>query len=152
MASEKITRSLRYLAYYYALLQLSHLIFLTRAGSIYYSSGQMVFPAQPPAGGWSVETIPYLLGMGAVDALAAGLALYAGWVLRFRNIFLMKIWVISLTVALTSAVIFCFGTIPSGAWWINPIGYGLLGLFFAPLFLYYVSLLRFLFRPEPEKH
>ncbi len=130
-------------SYYYAILQICHLTLLTWAGIRYLSGGQISFPAQPPVGGWAIETIPFLLGMGAADALAAGLALFSGWRLITRGEFLVKLWVISLCIAMTSAIIFCFGTIPSGAWQANPLGYGILAIAFAPLFVYYIYLMRF---------
>ena len=152
MAAELVSRRLRFYSYYYAVMQLSHLILLTRAGAIYLSGGQIPFPAQPPVGGWAVETIPFLLGMGTVDALAAGMALTAGWILISKGEFLINLWIISLTIALTSAIVFCFGTIPSGAWGTNLVGYSVLGIVFAPLFVYYVCLIRFWVRSSTLEH
>ena len=143
MDTKSLPGELRKFSYYYAILQLCHLTLLSRAGIMYLSGSKIPFPAQPPIGGWAIETIPFLLGMGAVDALAAGLALYGGWSLIARGEFLVKLWVISLNIALVSAVVFCFGTIPSGAWGVNPLGYGILAIVAAPLFVYYVRFMRF---------
>ena len=143
MDTQSLPGRLRMFSYYYAILQLCHLTLLTRAAYMFLSSSQIPFPAQPPLGGWTIEIIPFLLGLGAVDALAAGLALYGGWSLVARGEFLVKLWVISLNTALVSAIVFCFGTIPSGAWGTNPLGYGILVIVVAPLFVFYVSLMGF---------
>ena len=143
MDSKSLPDRLKKLSYYYSILQICHLTLLTRATFMYLFRGHIPFPALPPVGGWAIETIPFLLGMGAVDAMAAGLALYGGWILIARGEFLVKLWVISLNIALVSAIIFCFGTIPSGAWEANPLGYGVLAIMFAPLLVYYVCLIRF---------
>ncbi len=143
METESLPGRLRKFSCYYAILQLCHLTLLTRAAFTYLSRSHIPFPALPPVGGWAIETIPFLLGMGAVDALAAGLAIYGGWILITRGEFLVNLWVISLNIALVSAIIFCFGTLPSGAWGANPLGYGILAIVFAPLFVFYVCLMRF---------
>jgi hypothetical protein len=143
MDAESLPERLRKFSCYYAILQLCHLTLLTRAAFMYLSGSHIPFPALPPVGGWAIETIPFLLGMGAVDALAAGLALYGGWILIARGEFLVNLWVISLNIALVSAIIFSFGTIPSGAWGANLLGYGILAIVFAPLLVYFVYLMRF---------
>ncbi len=131
---------------YYALLQLFHLTFLIRAGFIYLSSNQIPFPAQPPAGGWQSQTIPFLIALGALDAIAAGLALFAGWRLIFGSVFSPDIWMISISIALTSAVIYCIGTLPSGAWGTNPLGYGIVVILFSPLTILGLDLWKFWIR------
>jgi len=136
------SRTVGILQVYFCLLQIAHLFFLSRAGLIVVSEGRYPFPASPPAGGWNDQVIPFLLAMGVLDAIAAVLTLTAG----YRKIFLQNmsdaIWLISLTAALTSALIFTAGTWVSGAWYANPWEYGLLVPFFAPLFLLYALLLR----------
>jgi len=143
MDTSSITPRLKGLAKYYTVLQLFHITFLSRAGFIYLTKGRIPFPAQPPQNGWAVETIPFLFGMGAVDALAAGLAFYAGWKMFKNSVFLPNIWAISITIAMTSAVIYCFGTLPSGAWQTNPIGYGIVVLAFSPLLVLFICFFRF---------
>jgi hypothetical protein len=150
MDKSSVPERLRSFSYYYAILQLFHLTFITRAGIIFISRGQIPFPAQPPMSGWANETIPFLFGMGVVDAVAAGMTLYAFWALISKEEFLIKVWVLSINIALTSAIVFCFGTIPSSAWETNPIGYGILGLVFTPLFVYYVCLMRFWISFKPS--
>lgn len=134
--------AVRILQGYYCLLQIAHLFFLSRAGLIVISEGRYPFPASPPAGGWNDQVIPFLLAMGGLDAIAAALALTAGYKKFFRQKSSEVLWLLSLTAALTSAVIFTAGTWVSGAWHANPWEYGLLVPFFTPLFILYGLLLR----------
>jgi hypothetical protein len=127
---------------YYSLLQVTHLILLTRAGLIMMGGGPVPFPAAPPPGGWSDSVLPFMVGMGAIDALAAGLAVYAGLILIRKKQFLNTLWLVSLSLALSSAVVFLFGTVPSGAWQADPVGYGVLIIFFSPLLPYLYFLLK----------
>lgn len=140
MNKQTPTGLFRGLTAYYALLQASHLIFLARAGLIWSSTRRIPFPAPPPPAGWQTETIPFLFGMGAIDALAALLGIYfAADFLLFSRRNPFRIGLVSTTIALTSAFIFAVGTISSGAWSHSPLLYSLLVLFFAPagaLFLY----------------
>jgi len=144
MDTSEIPKSLVRLAKYYTILQLFHITFLTRAGIIYLTESRIPFPAQPPPGGWGTETIHFLFGMGVTDGLAAGLTLYAGWKLIRKAIFLSKIWAVSITIAMTSAVIFCFGTLPSGAWQTNTLGYGIVALVFSPLLIFFLIFIKYL--------
>ena len=150
MDPKPLPRWIGILARYYAVLQLFHLTFLTRAAILYNSTGRIPFPAQPAGSSWAVETVPFLFGMGAVDAVAAGMALYAGWKLFFKSRFQTPLWVISLNTAMTSALIFCFGTVPSGAWQAHLLGYGVLAIVFSPLFVFYVLLMFFWTRERPN--
>jgi hypothetical protein len=131
------------LSKYYAFLQIFHVLFLARAGLIFILQGEMPFPAQPPPGGWVPETIPFMFGMGFMDALAAGIAIYAGWMLIKRDHYQLPLWIISIHIALSSAVVYCFGTMPSGAWLAHPIGYGIVALLFSPLIFLFIYLVRF---------
>jgi hypothetical protein len=135
-------RSVRILQGYYCLLQVAHLIFLSRAGLIVVTAGRYPFPASPPAGGWNDQVIPFLLAMGGLDAIAAALTLTAGYRKFFQQKSSERLWLLSLTAALTSALIFTAGTWVSGAWHANPWEYGLLVPFFTPLFILYGGLLR----------
>jgi hypothetical protein len=142
MESASLPKVLRQLLSYYTFLQFTHIIFLSRAGLIYLTTGRIPFPAQPPITGWAAETIPFLFGMGAVDALAAGLALFAGWKLVKDSKFLQNVWIISISIAVSSAVIYIFGTLPSGAWQANPIGYAIVTLVFSPLLILVILFVR----------
>ncbi len=131
---KKSTASLTPYLGYYGLLQISHLVFLVRAGIIYGTGGEIPFPAPPPPGGWTSEVIPFLLAMGALDGIAAFLGIYTAYFSVFRDKLLSKPLLVSLVMALTSAGVFAVGTIASGAWAAHPLAYGLLIVFFSPLF------------------
>ena len=124
---------LGYLVAYYGVLQTFHLIFLSRAGLLLISGGQVPFPASPPPGGWTGSTLPFLLGMGAVDVIAASLGVYFSLKFFFQERLDQRIGWISLSIALSSGVIYLFGTLPSGAWQANLISYLIVVLFFSPI-------------------
>lgn len=126
---------------YYAGLQICHLILLTRAGYIYLETGKMPFPALPPYGGWPEALLPVLLGMGILDAAAAGLAIYVSVVYIRKNLLQSNLVIISLTIALSSALLFCAATIPTRAWQVHPLGYGILVVGFTPLSWFYYLLI-----------
>ena len=135
-------RALRFLLGYFCLLQIAHLFFLSRAGLIVITEARYPFPASPPVGGWDDQVIPFLLAMGVLDALAAVLTLTAGYRFFIIDYSAKYLWLISLTAALTSAVIYTVGTWFSGAWHANPWEYGLLVPVFTPLFILYGVVIR----------
>jgi hypothetical protein len=135
-------RPVRFLKGYYCLLQITHLFFLSRAGLIVVTAGRYPFPASPPVDGWNDQVIPFLIAMGGLDALAAALTLAAGYREFILDQSSTPMWLISLTAALTSALIFTAGTWIGGAWHANPWEYGLLVPFFTPLFVLYGLLVR----------
>jgi hypothetical protein len=112
------------------------------AGLLLLSTGTVPFPALPPANGWSAQVIPFLLGMGALDGAAAGLDVFAAISLFIKNSFDSRLWMISLGIALTSAIIFTVGTLASGAWNDHSLAYVLLVIFFSPLFPLLYKILR----------
>lgn len=123
MSEQKQSLGTTLLMGYYGLLQLAHVITLIWAGSVRLQSGQMPFPAQPPPGGWHPQAFPFLLGMGVLDAGAAGLGLYFIWhVLRGKQVD-YRLGLISLTMALTSAGVFAAGTWAAGVWQLYPVSY-----------------------------
>lgn len=133
---------LEYLVPYYGILQICHLGALTRASMIFMVKEKMVFPASPPAGGWTGQVIPFLLGMGAVDAVAAGLGVFYAWNKMRKQKGVDRLGVISLTAAITSALVFGAGTIASGAWTDHTLEYVIMLILFTPLLPLYISLLR----------
>ena len=60
---------------YYALIQVLHLIAIGRATVVLETRGELSFPAPPPAGGWSEQASYFFVGVGAIDALNAVIAL-----------------------------------------------------------------------------
>ena len=121
--AHQLKTNFRLLAGYYGLLQISHLITLTWAGSVLFRTGQMPFPAQPPPGGWTDQALPYLLAMGVLDAAAAGLGIWFARSVILKEDPKLKIGLVSTTMALTSAGVFAVGTWAAGVWLRYPLSY-----------------------------
>lgn len=132
----------KYLAGYYAILQASHLVFLVRAGLILQQTGRVPFPASPPSGGWHPSVIPFLMGMASADALAAILGVYFSYSFLVKGLLKPLTGIISLSIALSSAVVYLFGTLPAGAWGQNPVSYLIVLLAFSPILPFYYLLVR----------
>jgi len=132
----------RNLVGFYGFLQTAHLFFLGRAGYILLKTGNVPFPASPPPGGWDTVVIPFLMGMAAADVVAAGMGIYFAYSLICNGKFKPLAGVISLTIALSSAIVFLFGTLPAGAWVHNPISYLIVFLAFSPIVPLYILLVR----------
>lgn len=123
------------------MLQSTHLAALARASVIFLQTGSLPFPASPPAGGWSPQVMPFLFGLGAVDVLAIllGITFAALTLVGSRDV--GRLGLLSLTIAISSAVVFAIGTISAAAWSAHPYEYGLMVALFAPLLPLYLSLL-----------
>ena len=132
----------RVLTIYYGVLQSAHLLTLLRASFIILQTGEIPFPALSPPGGWLPQAIPFLVGMGVVDAVAIVLALIFVFQTNIRKNYQPIIGIISMTIAMASAVQFAVGTIPSGAWSAHPLAYGLMVVLFAPVISLYFLLLQ----------
>jgi hypothetical protein len=132
----------RYLVGFYGFLQTMHLFFLGRAGYILLKTGNVPFPAAPPPGGWDTVVIPFLMGMAAADVVAAGMGIYFAYSLFSNDKFKPLTGVISLTIALSSAIVYLIGTLPAGSWVHNPISYLIVILAFSPIVPLYVLLVR----------
>ena len=108
---------------YYGLLELAHIIVLAWAGLRFLRTGDLGFPAAPPPDGWSPQVVPFLIATAALDALNGMLAwafVYGYWT---RAPWRWWVGGITLTATLYSAIVFCAGTIASGAWQHRPAGY-----------------------------
>lgn len=133
----------RYLSAYYGILQITHLMVLGRASVIYVQSNVLPFPASPPPQGWSPQVVPFLFGLGAVDALAAGLGVFWAAGIFITHKMDEVLWgQISLSVALSSALVFAIGTIATGAWFNHPREYfGMAAAFMPVVLLFYAIIL-----------
>jgi multisubunit Na+/H+ antiporter MnhG subunit len=138
--TEKAARNFRFLAGYYGLLQTLHLLSLARAGLIVLQGGTIPFPAPPPPGGWPLTSLPFLLGMGTVDVVAIILGLIFVYQLFARGRIRKTLGVISLTIALVSGVQYLIGTLPSGAWQENLVGYIVVLVVFSPVIPLFIAL------------
>jgi len=135
-------QGLKYLAGYYGILQLAHMFILGRAGLILLRYGTVPFPASPPPEGWNAAVIPFLMGMAAADVIAASLGIYFSYSLLIRNKRKLLAGIISLTIALSSAIVYLVGTLPAGAWVHNPLSYLIVLLAFSPIIPLFLLLLR----------
>jgi hypothetical protein len=133
MIEKKPSKLKRFLIGYYGGLQSAHLFFLARAGFIIQTTGRVPFPASPPPSGWPDSVWPFLLGMGAVDVVAASLGIFFSYQYLVKGDLKLRAGLISLTIAVCSGIIYLFGTLPSGAWAANPISYLIVVLVFSPV-------------------
>ena len=138
----KTNRWFKRLTGYYGVLQLAHIFFLGRAGLILLQTGSIPFPASPPPGGWSLEVLPFLMGMAAADVIAASMGIYFAYSLLVNGKLMALAGIISLTIALSSAVVYLIGTFPGGAWEQNPLSYFVVFLVFSPIIPLYWFLVR----------
>jgi hypothetical protein len=124
---------------YYGFIQALHLVGIGRATVVLGTTGDMTFPAPPPAGGWSEQAINFFVGVGAIDALNAILAL--AFVYGFFKGARWRGWLGTLTLTVTaySAVLFAFATIPTGAWAFRPVEYLIIVVAFAPVLVLMVA-------------
>ena len=127
--------SARILVAYYGFIQVLHLIAIGRATVVLQTSGEMTFPAPPPAGGWSPQAEHFFVGVGAIDALNAVIALV--FVYGFLKGARWRGWLGTLTLTVTaySALLFAFATLPTGAWTVRPVEYLIIVVVFAPVLM-----------------
>lgn len=133
---------IKYLTAYYGTLQSLHLAALIRAGLIMLVEGRFPFPILPPPGGWTGQTLPFLIGLGATDVVGIALGIAFAYRSLFTGQYYRRLGVISLTIFITGAIVFAVGTFPSGAWGAHPFAYWVMAPLFAPVPLLYVWLLR----------
>lgn len=100
------------------------------------------FPILPPPGGWDSQVIPFMLGLGVTDAVGILLGMSFSYQAALKGKFHPKMGIFSLTIFITGAVVFAFGTFPSGAWAAHPIAYGIMAILFFPAVILYAQLLR----------
>jgi hypothetical protein len=133
---------IRTLIAYYGILQSLHLVVLVRAGTILLIQGRFPFPILPPPSGWDPQVIPFMLGLGTTDLAGILLGLFFVYRALITGACYRRHGVISLTIFITGAIVFAFGTLPSGAWGAHPIAYGSMAVLFAPTILLFIQLLR----------
>lgn len=134
---------------YYGLLQTLHLFALARTGAILFFDSRFPFPVLPPPGGWEDQTIGFMFGLAATDIVGILLGMVFAWQSSLRDRFNRRLGVISLTIFISGAVVFGFGTLPSGAWAAHPWAYGIMVLLFIPTVFLYHWLLRSNLKPIP---
>jgi hypothetical protein len=123
---------------YYGLLQTLHLMVLIRAGAILLLEGGSPFPILPPPGGWTQQTMHFLVGLGITDSVGILLGMIFAVQFLTKRRFNRRLGVISLTTFITGAIVFAIGTLVNGAWAAHPLAYGSMAILFLPVpFLYY---------------
>lgn len=121
------------LVIYFGVIEIAHIIALAQAAVRLALTGAIPFPAPPPPGGWSGQVRPFLISMGALDAVNVVLALafvfgYFGGA-RWR----WCVGAVSLTVATYSAILYAFGAACSGAWAHNAAAYWSVAVAYFPV-------------------
>ncbi len=137
-----VKKWIQYLAGYYGVLQSLHLFFLSRAGLILQKTDSVPFPASPPPGGWDDAVMPFMMGMAAADVIAACIGIYFSFFLLVKGRLKPLAGIISLTIAISSAIVYLVGTLSAGAWVQNPLSYLIVILAFSPIVPLYFLLLR----------
>lgn len=140
---------MKILILYYGILQTLHLLVLIRAGSILLLTDNFPFPILPPPGGWDNQAIHFMLGLGFTDTISILLGMLFSYQALFKNRFNRRLGVISLTSFFIGAVVFAFGTLPSGAWAAHPCAYGIMVILFLPSIGLYFWLLISNLKPKP---
>ncbi len=119
---------------WYALYQAFHIILNT----VYLIGLAPWFPP-PPSGGWHAQARYFLGGMAFLDLINAFLTLFFAWGYFQRKKWSLSVGIITLTVSLYAALLFTIGTVQSGAWTGNLLGYLSFYLPFLPIvYLYYL--------------
>ena len=134
-----MVKTIKGLTAYYGLLQLTHFSLLTWGGFMILRTGKLIFLALPPLEGWSPQVTPFLMGLGLADAIAAGMGIYFAFQALVKKCWYINLGLISISIALASALVFLVGTISAGAWYQNPIEYlGMVVLFLPVPLLYFI--------------
>ena len=115
---------------------------LLRAGAILLLTENFPFPILPPPGGWEGQAISFMLGLGITDGIGILLGMTFAYLAVFKGRFKRRLGVLSLTIFITGAVVFAFGTFPSGAWAAHPFAYGAMAVLFIPAPYLYTWLLK----------
>jgi hypothetical protein len=81
--------------------------------------------------------------MGTADVMAIVLGLVFVYHFLFKDQVHTTLGLVSLTIAISSGVIYLIGTLPSGAWGANPLAYLAVIILFSPVLLLYYSMIRY---------
>jgi len=136
---------------YYGVLQTLHLLVLLRAGVILFTTDSFPFPILPPPAGWEDQAIYLMLGLGFTDTISILLGMHFAYRASFKHQLNRRMGVISLTAFITGAIVFGFGTFPSGAWAAHPFAYGIMVVLFLPSIWLYIWLLKSNLKPGKKQ-
>jgi len=135
-------KPLTHLIGYIGIIQIVHFVSLVFAAITYFTTGLIGFPASGPGNGWTEQAIQFLLGCGYTDAGIIVITEYFVLKYLFYNQLSIRLGIGVLTGSISTAIVFAFGTIPSGAWRLHPGTYGSLVILFIPFFILYIKLWR----------
>lgn len=117
---------------YYGLLQAAHLTGLVLSGIQWLRMGNLGLLALPPDGGWAPQAVHFLVGTGVFDFFVAlGALLFVGMYVRNGRPPIV-LGTVVLTGSLSSAFVYAYGIIRTGAWIAYPLTYSLIAVVFAP--------------------
>jgi hypothetical protein len=133
-------KHIRILIGYYGLLQFIHFITLVRAGILILIGDPSPFPILPPPSGWNVQTMPFLFGLAGMDIVGILLGIFFSYQMVVKKVLKTNLGKLSLTIFITGAIVFGFGTILNGAWAAHPIAYGIMLVLFLPALLLFFQL------------
>ena len=126
------SRVARYLVAYFGVLEVVHITVLALAGIRLVLVGTLGFPAQPPPGGWSPQTLPFLVSLGALDAANVVVALIFVYGYFYRTCWRWWVGAACLAATAFSGILYVVGMAATGAWSSHPIGYSCVVLAFLP--------------------
>lgn len=126
-------RFARVLVAYYGLVQAAHIIALAISLSLLVRDGELTLLAPPPTDGWSAQTHHFLVGLGAIDAVNAVLALVFVYGCFSHARWWFWLGTTTLTVSVCSALVYAYGTMRSGAWGDHLAQYLTLVVVFVPV-------------------
>jgi len=151
VAIARKSRLEKILVHYYGVLQSAHILGLVASGVWWIQNGDLGFLALPPQGGWSGQTIHFLVATGMFDLLIAIIGVF--FVVQYRNERETAdvLGSVALTGSLYSAAIYAYGTLRSGAWNSHPLAYGAVSLAFAPMFLLVVVFFKMRLMHDPDR-
>ncbi len=92
-----------------------------------------------------------MLGLGFTDTISILLGITFAYLALFKDRFNRRLGVISLSGFITGAVVFAFGTFPSGAWAAHPFAYGIMAFLFLPSIWLYSWLLISNLKPKTKQ-
>lgn len=137
------SKRVRLLAGWYGLYQAVHVPVNVRALFLLTRGDTLDFPAPPPSGGWSDDTIAFFTGMAALDLVNAVLALVFVAGLLARRGWAGPLGLVTLTASIYAALLFDYATYAAGAWQSSGLAaYLFINVAFVPAVVLYVDLLR----------
>ena len=112
----KKDRLTQFLVVCFALYQLGHLLSNIRAAFVWFSAGEVAFPAVPPPGGWSVDMVHVFMDMATMDSINAVVSLVFVWAFFRGKSWALWLGTITTTLSFYAAILFNLSAYQAGAW------------------------------------